>query len=173
MRKREKYEDFLSNWDLLKTIADPYERTKIALIHCLKSYCVTWYNFCVFSAKYLFIGGCIGKISVWLEIWRIWLEKVLFVFISAIFILLKKLWYRFNDYCMYVSVSSILALNSLYTLSNGYKSSYFDQDCQPSAPYGHLTFCKSKNIIRIRSLTRHQKNPAGLRFHTYLLTFVW
>ena len=30
MLKRENYEDFLSEWDLLKTIADPYERTKIA-----------------------------------------------------------------------------------------------------------------------------------------------
>ena len=29
MRKREKYEDFLTKWDILKTI-DPYERTKIA-----------------------------------------------------------------------------------------------------------------------------------------------
>ena len=30
MLKREKYEDFLYKWDLLKTIADPYEKTKIA-----------------------------------------------------------------------------------------------------------------------------------------------
>ena len=29
MRKREKYEDFLSKWDVLKSI-DPYEKTKIA-----------------------------------------------------------------------------------------------------------------------------------------------
>jgi len=30
MRKREKYEQFLTKWDLLKHITDPYEKTKIA-----------------------------------------------------------------------------------------------------------------------------------------------
>jgi hypothetical protein len=30
MKKREKYEEFLKSWPLLKSISDPYEKFKIA-----------------------------------------------------------------------------------------------------------------------------------------------